>query len=240
MDKLYTGAQKLGIHLNQLQLDQFETYYRILVDWNEKMNLTAITLYEEVQIKHFLDSLTAFSAISPVEITRVLNIIDVGTGAGLPGIPLKILLPQTHLTLLESTIKKTKFLIHLIGELGFKGVEILAARAEDAGQDVRYREKFGLVLSRAVASLPTLVELALPFCAIGGRFIGLKKGDIKNEIARSGKAITLLGGSLPEIKPVEIEELSDHRVLVVIDKVKSTPPGYPRRSGLPAKKPILD
>jgi 16S rRNA (guanine527-N7)-methyltransferase len=239
MDKLQTGSQKLGIHLNQLQLEQFETYYRELVDWNERMNLTAITDYDPVQIKHFLDSLTVITAIRPEDRARPLYFIDVGTGAGLPGIPLKIILPDTRLVLLEATAKKTKFLEHLIAKLGLKDVEIVAGRAEEVARDHRYREKFDLVLSRAVASLPTLVELALPFCAIGGRFIAQKKGDIKEELAQSEKAIALLGGSLREIKPVVLEEFSDSRVLVVIDKIKPTPPIYPRRPGMPAKKPIV-
>jgi 16S rRNA (guanine527-N7)-methyltransferase len=240
MDKLQTGSQKLGIHLNQLQLEQFETYYRELVDWNERMNLTAITDYDPVQIKHFLDSLTVIAAIEPEDRARPLYVMDVGTGAGLPGIPLKIILPDTRLVLLEATTKKTKFLEHLLAKLGLKEVEIVAGRAEEIARDTRYREKFDLVLSRAVASLPTLVELALPFCAIGGRFIAQKKGDIIQEVAQSEKAIALLGGALREIKPVELEELSGSRVLVVIDKIKPAPPGYPRRPGIPAKKPILD
>jgi 16S rRNA (guanine527-N7)-methyltransferase len=232
MDKLQTGSQKLGIHLNQLQLEQFETYYRELVDWNERMNLTAITDYDPVQIKHFLDSLTVIAAIEPEDRARPLYVMDVGTGAGLPGIPLKIILPDTRLVLLEATTKKTKFLEHLLAKLGLKEVEIVAGRAEEIARDTRYREKFDLVLSRAVASLP--------FCAIGGRFIAQKKGDIIQEVAQSEKAIALLGGALREIKPVELEELSGSRVLVVIDKIKPAPPGYPRRPGIPAKKPILD
>jgi 16S rRNA (guanine527-N7)-methyltransferase len=240
MDKLKTGSLKLGIHLNQLQLEQFETYYRELVAWNERINLTAITDYEGVQIKHFLDSLTVITAVRPEDRTGPLYVTDVGTGAGLPGIPFKIILPDIHLALLEATTKKTKFLEHLISELGLKNVEIVTGRAEVAAHDARYREKFDLVLSRGVASLPTLVELALPFCAIGGRFIAQKKGDINKEVAQSEKAIALLGGTLREIKPVELEALPDRRVLVVIDKIKPTPPGYPRRTGLPAKRPIRD
>jgi 16S rRNA (guanine527-N7)-methyltransferase len=239
MDKLQNGAQKLGIHLNQPQLEQFETFYRELVDWNQRINLTAITGYEEVQTKHFLDSLSVLAALRPEDRVHLFRAIDIGTGAGLPGIPLKIVLPHIKLTLLEATTKKTKVLEHLIVILGLKDVEILAARAEDAAREILYREKFDLVLSRAVASLPTLAELALPFCAIGGRFIALKKGDISEEVSLSDKAIALLGGVLHEIKPLELEELLDKRALVVIDKIKPTPPGYPRRSGLPSKRPIL-
>lgn len=239
MDKLHTGAKQLGIHLNKLQLEQFETYYHELVDWNERMNLTAIIGYEEVQIKHFLDSLSVIAAIPPEDRARPLYFIDIGTGAGLPGIPLKIVLPDTRLVLLEATTKKTKFLEHLVAKLGLKEVEIVAGRAEEIAHDARYREKFDLVLSRAVASLPTLVELALPFCAAGGRFIAQKKGNIDKEMAQSEKAIVLLGGALHEIIPVVLEGLADGRILVVIDKIKPTPPGYPRRSGIPAKRPIL-
>lgn len=239
MDKLLTGALKLGIQLSPPQLEQFETYYHELVDWNKKMNLTAITDYEEVQIKHFLDSLTIIAATGPGNLARPLHVIDIGTGAGLPGIPLKIACTHIRLVLLEATAKKTKFLGHLIKQLGLKDVEIVAGRAEDIAHDARYREKFDLVLARAVASLPVLVELALPFCAVGGYFVAQKKGEIQEEIEQSDKGIALMGGCLREIKKVEMEELSDDRVLVIIDKIKSTPPVYPRHPGIPAKKPLL-
>jgi 16S rRNA (guanine527-N7)-methyltransferase len=238
MEKLNSGAQKLGVHLTPQQIEQFETYYRELVSWNERMNLTAITDYDGVQVKHFLDSLTVILSISPADRARPLYAIDVGTGAGLPGLPLKIVLPHIRLVLLEATAKKVKFLEHLIDILGLKDIEIVNRRAEEAAHNVDYREKFDLVLSRAVASLPILVELALPFCAVGGCLIAQKKGNIQKEVHQSQKAIGLLGGILSEVKPVELEELKDNRMLVIIDKIGPTPPGYPRRPGIPAKRPV--
>jgi 16S rRNA (guanine527-N7)-methyltransferase len=239
MDKLISAAQQLGIHLSQTQIEQFETYYRELIAWNGKINLTSITDYEEVQTKHFLDSLTVISAFSSKHRERPPSTIDIGTGAGFPGIPLKIILPDISIMLLEATTKKTKFLEYLVTKLLLKDVDIVASRAEEIAHDTRYREKFDLVVSRAVASLPALVEFALPFCAIGGLFIAQKKGDITEEVAQSLKAITLLGGTLREVKSVELEELPDNRTLVIIDKIKSTPPTYPRRPGMPEKRPIV-
>jgi 16S rRNA (guanine527-N7)-methyltransferase len=238
MKQLVSGAKKLDIHLTKSQLGQFETYYRELSDWNNRMNLTAITDYGEVQIKHFLDSLTAITAIGPADRERPLYVLDVGTGAGLPGIPLKIVLPHLHLVLLEATAKKCTFLQHLIATLGLKDTEIVNARAEEAAHDARYREKFDLVLARAVASLPALVELTLPFCAVGGLFIAQKKGDIMGEIGQSQQAIDMMGGRLREVKQVQLEELNDRHCLLVIDKVRPTPAPYPRRPGIPVKKPL--
>jgi 16S rRNA (guanine527-N7)-methyltransferase len=168
-----------------------------------------------------------------------LRLIDVGTGAGMPGIPLKILLPGISLVLLDATAKKAAFLRHIRQKLGLDDVEIIVGRAEDVAREALYREKFGLVLSRAVASLSTLVELTLPFCAIDGRFIAQKKGGVDSEINRAARAIGLLGGELREVRKITIEEFTDERWLVVIDKVSVTPPQYPRRPGIPAKKPLL-
>jgi len=239
MKKLKSGAQKLGLYLSPGQLEQFEVYYRELVDWNRRINLTSITDYEEVQTKHFLDSLTVTTAINPKDAGKSLRVIDVGTGAGLPGIPLKILLTGIRLTLLEATAKKAKFIEHLIERLGLDDVEIVVGRAEEVAHDVQYREKFNIVLSRAVASLPALVELTLPFCAVGGRFVAQKKGDIEQEVKQSYKAIAVMGGRLREIRPIELEESGDKRYLIIIDKEKSTPAEYPRRPGMPAKRPII-
>ena len=238
MEKLNAGAQKLGLHLSPKQLKQFQIYYQELIDWNRKMNLTSITGYEEVQVRHFLDSLTVTMAMKLPEVGESCSVIDVGTGAGLPGIPLKILLPGIQLGLLEATAKKAKFLHHLITMLGLVNVEVIVGRAEEVAHGAGYRERFNLVLSRAVALLPALAEMALPFCAPDGSFIAQKKGDVNEELSRAHRAITVLGGKLREVKAVDIEEFRDKRWLIVIDKVKPTPPEYPRRPGIPAKRPI--
>ncbi len=236
MDKLNAGAKKLGLHLSPRQLEQFQLYYQELIDWNQRVNLTAITKYEEVQIKHFLDSLTVTLAVkSPV---GKLSLIDVGTGAGIPGLPLKILSPQIRLVLLEATAKKAAFLKHLKDKLELDNIEIIVGRAEEVAHLARYREKFDVVLSRGVAPLPTLVELTLPFGTIGGSFIAQKKGDTSQEISQAAKAISLLGGRLRETKRVDLEEFTDERQLVIIDKVSPTPESYPRRSGVPSKRPL--
>jgi len=235
MEKLKSGTERLGINLTPLQLGQFENYYRLLIDWNKRINLTSITDYEEVQVKHFLDSL---SLTSTIDFGGGLDIIDVGTGAGFPGIPLKIAFPDIKLTLLEATVKKTKFLEQVADELGLKDVEIIAERAETVAHDAKYREKYDVVLSRAVAALPALAELMLPFCCIGGECIVQKKGDIREEVEQAEKAIMVMGGKLRGVKAVEFKELGDNRWLVILDKIGHTPANYPRRPGMPEKRPI--
>ncbi len=241
MKKLIEGAGKLGIEFNARQIKQFELYYRELIEWNKKMNLTAITDYASVQVKHFLDSLTVTLAFPQEEMERPdFDIIDIGTGAGFPGVPLKILLPQPRLVLIEPTAKKTAFLRHIVHKLELENIEISNSRAEEAAHLSPYREQFALVLSRAVASLPELVELTLPFCRIGGRFIAQKKGDVDEEVNGAKKAIATLGGKLNQIKKIELDEFDDARYLVIIDKIHPTPNKYPRRPGMPKRRPIKE
>jgi 16S rRNA (guanine527-N7)-methyltransferase len=193
-----------------------------------------------VQVKHFLDSLTITLALPAQEMDRPdFNIVDVGTGAGFPGLPLKILFPGPRMVLIEPTTKKTAFLNHIIGKLELENVGVLNSRAEEAAHLPLYREQFALALSRAVASLPTLVELTLPFCRIGGKFVAQKKGDIAPEISRSEKAIAALGGKLGQIKKIELDEFTDARYLIVIDKIDPTPVKYPRRTGVPQRRPLM-
>jgi 16S rRNA (guanine527-N7)-methyltransferase len=241
MKELIEGAGNLGIEFNARQVKQFELYYQELIEWNKKINLTAITDYSSVQVKHFLDSLTITLALPEEEVVRPdFNIIDIGTGAGFPGVPLKILFPQPKLVLIEPTTKKTAFLHHIIHKLELKNVEVLNSRAEEAAHLPLYREQFALILSRAVALLPTLMELTLPFCRIGGRFIAQKKGEIDREVNRAEKAIATLGGKLDQIKKIELDEFNGARYLVIIDKIYPTPSKYPRRPGVPRRRPIQE
>lgn len=238
MEKLSNGAAKLGLQLDQEQLQKFAAYYQELMDWNQRLNLTTITDYAAVQINHFLDSLTVMLGFPDLNRLAQLRIIDVGSGAGMPGIPLKIMFPDVDLTLLESANKKGAFLKHLVEFLDLEGVNIAIGRAEEIAHQTPYREMFDIVLSRALAQLATLVELTLPFCKIGGRVIASKKGTIDQELAKSARAISLLGGASSEVVSINLDEYPDQRQLVIIKKEIPTPPKYPRRPGLPSKRPI--
>ncbi len=254
MRLLRHGARDLGLCLTSEHLSAFQIYYEELVVWNERLNLTAVTDYEDVQHKHFLDSLTCLLVLpggrgdAPVPDTvplssgteRPWRCIDVGTGAGFPGLPMKILRPNLHLTLLEATGKKTVFLRRLVGKLGLRSVEVVHGRAEELGQRRGYRESYDLVVARAVAELPVLAEYCLPFCCVGGCFIAQKSASgVEDELASAQKAISALGGCVREVKPMNLPGLVPERCLVAIDKVGSTPEKYPRRPGMPAKRPLL-
>jgi len=202
------------------------------------VNLTSITDYEEVQIRHFLDSLSVVPLLRTQPWWQEeFSLMDVGTGAGFPGIPLKITLPEMRLALLESVGKKTAFLIHVADTLRLSGVDIVKGRAEEVAQRTEYRERFEVATGRAVGKLATLAELTLPFCRVGGLAIAPKKGDIGNELDRATRAIEILGGRLKAVLEVSIAGLEDHR-LVVMEKVSKTPVQYPRRAGMPAKRPL--
>jgi 16S rRNA (guanine527-N7)-methyltransferase len=239
MEKLVRGVSRLGIELNAGQVRQFELYYQELIQWNKIFNLTTVTDYEEVQTRHFLDSLTVILALGKEEIRQPnFSIIDVGTGAGFPGLPLKIVFAEPKLVLVDSVAKKTVFLRHVIEQLELDNVEVVVGRAEEIAHKPLYRQRFALALCRAVASCATLAELALPFCQIGGKFVAQKKGDIRQEIGNATKAIAALGGKLDQVKEIRLEELGDVRYLVIVDKIESTPEKYPRRSGVPKRRPI--
>ncbi|MHB1417671.1 MAG: 16S rRNA (guanine(527)-N(7))-methyltransferase RsmG [Chloroflexota bacterium] len=245
MDLLQEGARELGLDLTESQLAAFSVCYRELVDWNQRVNLTAVTDYEEVQTRHFLDSLTCLLAMAPrrsdgrLEADAVVGrAIDVGAGAGFPGVPLKIVCPRLRLTLLESVGKKARFLEHLAATLDLTGVEVIAARAEDLARTPVHRESYDFAIARALAPLPVLAEYCLPFLRQGGLLIALKKGDISREITEARAAIRVLGARRREPLPVSLSLLPDSRFLVLIDKVSPTPKAYPRRAGLPAKMPI--
>jgi 16S rRNA (guanine527-N7)-methyltransferase len=206
------------------------------MEWNEKINLTAIRDSEGIRTKHFLDSLTIVPLMNAASMQRV---VDIGTGAGFPGIPLKIAFPAIQLTLVESVGKKADFCKLVVSNLGFDKVEVLTLRAEDMGQDPRYREKFDLATARAVANLPVLSEFLLPLVKVGGKVVAQKGENGPAEVQAAEKAIHLLGGRLLQVKPTEIPGIAEDRYLILIQKVAATPPGYPRRPGIPAKKPIL-
>ena len=239
MQYLYAGATRLDLKLQPQQIEQFHVYYQELIDWNQRINLTSITAFREVQIKHFLDSLTVILAIKQPIASKNLSLIDVGSGAGFPGLPLKIAFPDIKLVLLEATAKKAAFLNHLTQKLNLDNVEVLVGRAEEIAHIAQYRQRFDVVLSRAVASLPALIELTLPFCAVNGRTIIQKKGDIEDELSKATRAIEILGGSQPELKKIKLPEFDDNRYLVIIDNISPTPIKYPRRPGIPAKRPIV-
>jgi len=237
--RLTQGLGKLGLQLSRRQAQQFELYYEELVAWNKRINLTSITDYEEVQVKHFLDSITVTLALAEEETSKPdLSIMDVGAGAGFPGLPVKILLGQARLVLLDSTGKKAAFLRYVAEKLDLSSVEIVNGRAEEVGHLPLYRQQFDLVVSRAVASLPTIVELSLPFCLVGGKFVAQEKGDIGREIDKASRAINILGGKLKGVEQIKLEELGGDRYLVIIDKICPTPEKYPRRCGIPKRRPI--
>ena len=211
------------------------TYERELLDWNQKFNLTAIRDPESVRTKHFLDSFSCTLAWTDSPPRRL---VDVGTGAGFPGIPLKILYPEMQLTLIESVGKKARFCEHIVRTLGLHGVQVLDARAEEAARRPDQRETYDWSVGRAVAGLRTLAEYLLPFTQVGGRMLAQKGSDADSEIASATRALELLGGSLRQIIPVNLPGLEDARQLIVIEKVSPTPAAYPRKPGLPAKQPL--
>ncbi|MGQ9674189.1 MAG: 16S rRNA (guanine(527)-N(7))-methyltransferase RsmG [Chloroflexota bacterium] len=243
MEKLESGAAALGLHLTPRQLQAFAKYYEELVAWNRRVNLTAVTDRDEVQVRHFLDSLTVLLTLpgateNAATCDGPLTLIDVGTGAGFPGVPLRIVCPNLSLTLLEATTKRVVFLGHLLSVLGLSDVSVIDGRAEDVGQLPEYRERFDIVVARAVARLPILAELCLPLARVGGRVIAMKGPDIKEEVDAARRAITTTGGILSGVRTVEVGKLLERRTLVVIDKVSPTPAQYPRRPGIPAKRPL--
>lgn len=226
----------LGIVLNDTQKEQFHRFYEILVEWNSFMNLTGITEYEEVNEKHFVDSV---SLIKAVDLSKVKTVIDVGTGAGFPGIPLKIAFPHLEIVLLDSLNKRVKFLNEVIEQLGLTGIRAIHGRAEDYAKQKEYREQFDLCVSRAVANLSTLSEYCIPYVNVGGMFIPYKSGEIDEEVETSKKAIHILGGKLSEVVKFRLPGTDIGRSFVRIEKIQNTSKKYPRKAGLPAKEPLL-
>ena len=224
---------EMGIVLNERQREQFQKFYEMLIEKNKVMNLTGITEYDEVVEKHFIDSL----AIGSYEKIQG-KVIDIGTGAGFPGIPLKIAYPDIEIVLLDSLNKRIKFLDEVIEELGLENIETIHGRAEDISQKEEYREQFNFCVSRAVANLSTLSEYCIPFLKNKGKFIPYKSGEINEEVENSKKAISILGGEVEKIEKFELPNSTGGRSFVFIKKIKKTNKKYPRKAGLPSKEPL--
>lgn len=231
--KFRNSMNSIGIELTDSQLNAFETYYDMLIDRNKVMNLTAITEFDEVMDKHFLDSVYLFRSI---KLEADYKLIDIGTGAGFPGIPLKIVFPELKITLLDSLNKRVGFLNDLIEELNLNNIEAIHGRAEDIARDKAYCASYDIAVSRAVANLSTLSEYCLPFVKIGGKFVSYKSGDCADEVDNAKAAIHLLGGKINKID--EFSYSNNSRSFIVIDKVMNTSNKYPRKAGLPSKKPL--
>ncbi len=232
---LVDGARALGLTLSPEQAAQFSRYTAELIDWNRRINLTAIIDPLEIVRKHFLDSL---SAIAACDLRPAERIIDVGSGAGFPGLPIRIARPDVRLTLLEATRKKCDFLRRVIAVLGLNDVVIVNARAEAAGRNPAHREQYDVAIARGVAEMATLAEYLLPFVRIGGRVAAQKSGEVETEVERAAAAIAALGGRLQRIVSVNVPGLNERRAIVIVEKVSPTPERYPRRPGLPEKRPI--
>ncbi len=225
----------LNITLTDVQLKQFDRFYEILLEWNKVMNLTGITEYQEVVDKHFTDSLS-IAAIMDME--QIEYVIDVGTGAGFPGIPLKIAFPDLNIVLLDSLNKRVKFLDHVIEELKLNRIRTIHGRAEDYARESEYRERFELCVSRAVANLASLSEYCLPYVKVGGEFISYKSGDVETEISDGEKAIKILGGKIDQVEKFKLPGTDIQRSFVRIKKMKNTQNKYPRKAGMPTKEPL--
>ena len=226
-------GKEISIEFSNIQIERFYKYMNLLIEWNEKINLTAITEPKEIIIKHFIDSLTVLKDIKGKN-----TLVDVGTGAGFPGIPLKIMDEEIKITLLDSLNKRINFLNEVINQLDLKNVETIHSRVEEAGKNKKYRESFDISTARAVANLATLSEYMLPLVKVGGKSICMKGSEVSEELKNSKKAISILGGEIESIDNFKLPKSDMMRNIVIIKKVKNTPSKYPRKAGTPSKEPI--
>ena len=231
---LENGCQELGIQLNGQQKEQFIKFYEYLIEKNKVMNLTGITDFEEVLTKHFLDSL---SCVKTIDMTKVKTMIDIGTGAGFPGVPLKIAFPHLQACLLDSLKKRVNFLEESFQLLGLTDITAIHGRAEEYARNKEYREQYDLCVSRAVSNLATLSEYCLPYVKVGGNFISYKSGTVQEELQQAEKAVKILGGKIQDVVYFNLPDSEIQRSLVVIEKMKPTPGRYPRKAGTPLKEP---
>lgn len=226
-------GKEISIEFSNIQIERFYKYMNLLIEWNEKINLTAITEPKEIIIKHFIDSLTVLKDIKGKN-----TLVDVGTGAGFPGIPLKMMDEEIKITLLDSLNKRINFLNEVINQLDLKNIETIHSRVEDAGKNKKYRERFDIATARAVANLATLSEYMLPLVKVGGKSICMKGSEVSEELQNSKKAISILGGEIENIDNFQLPKSDMMRNIVIIKKVKNTPNKYPRKPGTPSKEPI--
>lgn len=233
--KFESMLDELGLNINDQMYEQFDRYYELLVEWNKVMNLTGITDYDEVNAKHFVDSL---SIVKAVDMNNVHSLIDVGTGAGFPGIPIKIAFPHIQITLLDSLNKRVKFLNNVIDELNLKDITAIHGRAEDIAKKKEHRAQYEICVSRAVANLATLSEYCIPYVKNNGYFVPYKSGEIDDELIESKNAVKILGGTIDNTVKFDLPGTDIKRSLVIIHKIKETPKKYPRKAGMPTKEPL--